>query len=226
MAVVCLTNAQSLDRFCLNVPNGQLVAHPRSCQHWMICQNNVVADTGMCPEIFYFDAARQMCSHPDDAGCSFDDPWYSWLDCPIGSTETRHNWLNCDQYTQCINGMHRILNCPPGLWWHQATQSCQFPGSSDCPQREPLSLPCAADRTYVSYDPWVGCHGYIFCLNGVARVVDCHHGFTFDEVSHRCQPSNIASCPMSASTFSHGIERIFGGAEQTDFSYYPKLEHS
>lgn len=61
----------------------------------------------------------------------------------------------------------------------------------------PLPISCAAGQTYVTHHAWATCDGYVFCLNGTARIVDCQDGFSYDEVSGRCQLSRIATCLSS-----------------------------
>lgn len=220
IAVVCLTNAQDLNWFCRGVGNGRFASSPRSCQHWLMCNNNMVSNDGQCPGLFYFDVPTQMCRYPDDTNCAFDDPRRETLDCSAGGMITGHSFSTCDQYVRCLNGLSRVLNCPVGLWWDQRSQSCVNPAISDCPRINHVPVTCIAGRTYVIHHEWLGCAGYIFCLNGEARQVVCHREFRFDVVSQRCQPMNIATCPpcVSCTTFSTPIQRKPEGSVQKDLS--------
>lgn len=127
-SLVCLTSANSLDRFCQGVTNGQFVASPRSCQHWLFCQNNGATE-GVCPGMFYFDGPMQMCRYPDFVNCQIDSVEVT---CPIDDLVLKPHPTNCDQYVACINGFPRVINCAPGLNWDATRQLCDLPDNTDC----------------------------------------------------------------------------------------------
>lgn len=128
MVLVVTTTADTMDRFCKNVPNGRFVSNPRSCQHWIFCQNGRATE-GNCPGIFHFDVAMQMCRYPDTFQCDFDSVD---VQCSINGLDLHPHPQNCDQYVACINGFPRVINCAPGLWWNQAGETCDLPANTIC----------------------------------------------------------------------------------------------
>lgn len=122
-ALVGLGQADDMHRFCSTVPNGRFVSNPRSCQHWIFCQNERATE-GQCPGIFHFDVAMQMCRYPEFVQCDFDAVDVT---CPISGLELLPHPTTCHQYVACVNGFPRVANCAPGLHWDQTRQICDLP---------------------------------------------------------------------------------------------------
>lgn len=122
-ALVGLSQADDMHRFCSAVPNGRFVSNPRSCQHWIFCQNERATE-GQCPGIFHFDVSMQMCRYPEFVNCDFDAVDVT---CPVSGLELLPHPTNCHQYVACVNGFPRVANCAPGLEWDQTRQICDLP---------------------------------------------------------------------------------------------------
>ena len=116
-----------MDRFCQNVPNGRFVANPRSCQHWIFCQNQVALE-GQCEGIFYFDENLQMCRYPIYVDCAFGQVD---VECSENFELLPHP-ENCDQYVACIQGFPRIMSCADGLHWNARTSQCDLIENAQC----------------------------------------------------------------------------------------------
>lgn len=132
VALVPLASANevegTMDRFCLNIPNGQFVANPRSCQHWIFCQNGRATE-GQCQGIFYFDPVLQMCRYPVTVDCPFDNVD---VNCKSNNLELHPHPNSCKQYVACVEGFPRVINCAPSLHWNPVTQQCDFPHAANC----------------------------------------------------------------------------------------------
>lgn len=131
MALVCLSSSVDADiaRFCQNVFGNRFVSNPRSCQHWIYCQNMVATAEGVCPGNYYFDEGMQMCRHTQFVDCLFDSVDVT---CGPNDLEMHPHPSNCDQYVACIQGFPRVINCAPGLHWDAIQSRCDLPANSNC----------------------------------------------------------------------------------------------
>lgn len=128
LAVVSFAHADTLDRFCSGIPNGRFVPNPRSCQHWLFCQNGLATE-GVCPGTYFFDETMQMCRYPEYVNCHIDSVD---VNCSVGGFELHPHPTNCDQYVACINGFPRVINCAPGLHWDPSRELCDLPHNTEC----------------------------------------------------------------------------------------------
>lgn len=128
LTIAALAHADNMDRFCINVPDGRFVSSPRSCQHWIFCQQQKATE-GVCPGIYQFDQELQMCRYPDFVQCDIDAVD---IECPIEGLELHPHPQHCDQYVACVNGFPRIINCAPGLLWDNNRETCDIPQNVEC----------------------------------------------------------------------------------------------
>lgn len=190
-----LAFADNMDRFCSNIASGRFVSNPRSCQHWIFC-NEGLATEGQCPGIYYFDESSQMCRYRDFVECNFDA-----VDVTCSTTddlETHSHPENCNQYVVCVDGFPRVQNCADGLYWDQANGRCDFPTNVECHIQEPdreLIYYCEPDTVYVTRHPFE-CQKFIVCVNGDRRLNRCAENLLFDPKNLRCDLEANVDCVL------------------------------
>lgn len=128
MALASVSQADNFDRFCAGIPNGLFVSSPRSCQHWIFCQNEAAVE-GTCPASFYFDVATQMCRYPEFVDCRIDN-----VDVTCGPVDLEFHPHpdNCEDYVICVDGFPRVSSCAPGLHWDNTREICDLPQNVQC----------------------------------------------------------------------------------------------
>lgn len=128
--LVGLSLADNLDRFCANIPDARFTASPRSCQHWIFCQNNSAVGEGVCERFFYFDEFMQMCRYPEFVTCNIANVNVT---CPETDFELQRHPEACDQFIVCDSGFARVRDCAPGLWFNEEINGCDLPENTVCP---------------------------------------------------------------------------------------------
>lgn len=203
--LLSFTTADNLDRFCKGIANGRFTSSPRSCQHWLFCQNSR-AQEGNCPGIFYFDEGMQMCRYPEFVQCniaSIDIP------CPDHSDLVLlPHPESCEQYVACVNGFPRVMECAPGLQWDQIREKCDLPANVGCKIQVPepeLNYVCEPSTTYVTRHP-NNCQQFIVCSNGVRRVNQCAESLLFDPVNLRCDFAANVNCVLPEATVDYNCD--------------------
>lgn len=188
---VSSVHGEEMNRFCQNVANGRFVSNPRSCQHWIFCQNQVAIE-GQCEGIFYFDVSMQMCRYPSYVNCQIDQVDVT---CGVTDLELHPHPENCDQYVVCVEGFPRVVNCAPGLHWAESQQRCDVPANAQCANAPApdLNYHCDLTRNYVTLHP-NDCQKFIICINGDRRLNRCADGLLFDPVEMRCDFKENVSC--------------------------------
>ena len=106
----------------------------------------------------------------------------------------------CDQYTECRDGVRTVLRCPSGLAFSAARAECDLLARVDCGPRRRLQAPgparasplcprrdglfpvprgavAATDITAAAL-----CSRYVHCSGGLGTVLRCGAGAVFDEV--------------------------------------------
>lgn len=126
--LVGLAQADNFDRFCANAVDGQFVASPRSCQHWLYCQNGAATE-GQCPNQYYFDEPIQMCRYPEYVNCNIGSVDFT---CPSNDFQLFPHPKECGQYVACINGRAQEMDCAPGLYFDSSRNLCDLPANTDC----------------------------------------------------------------------------------------------
>lgn len=192
VAQISGTQGDSFDmnRFCNEVPNGRFVPNPRSCQHWLFCQNNQATE-GQCPGIFYFDVNMQMCRYPIYVDCQFDS-----VDVVCNSDFELHPHPdNCNQYVACIDGFPRVINCAPELHWDRNRELCDVPDNAKCTIQQDVDYYCDPSRTYVTFHP-NDCQKFIMCVAGDRRLNRCAPNLLFDPTHLRCDFAHNVNCAL------------------------------
>lgn len=190
IAFASLSSVSAVDRFCTNILGGRFVANPRSCQHWIFCQNQVATAEGVCPGIYYFDVEMQMCRYPHFVECQFDAVDVT---CESMDLEWHPHPNNCDQYVACISGFPRVINCAPGLHWDPIRQLCDVPANAQCQIVPELDYTCDPTRNYITVHP-NDCQKFIVCVGGEMRMNQCGQGLFFDPANLRCDLEENVQC--------------------------------
>lgn len=198
------------------MPNGHYVSNPKSCQHWLLCQDEVAIE-GVCPNTYYFDETIQMCRYPSYVDCQIDSVNVT---CPIADLALLPHPSNCDQYVACINGFPRVINCAPGLNWDTAQELCDLPQNANCEvappdlEEEELVYICEPGNTYVTRHP-LDCQQFIMCINGEQRINRCASDLLFDPANLRCDFAANVNCDLPEATVEYECDRT------RDFYYAP-----
>lgn len=113
--------------------------------------------------------------------------------CCIGSADGV-----CSRFQYCVglDGVQYVdMECPPGLFWNQQKNVCDYPSSTKC-QNDPCSTMDAG-----SMYPFSGnCRGYYICRDGWTDVACCATGHAFVTLSASCEADSQCTdeCPFTS----------------------------
>ncbi|KAH8270154.1 hypothetical protein KR018_004903, partial [Drosophila ironensis] len=83
----------------------------------------------VCPENLYWDPVLNVCGW-DTRYCTNGEiettPSPGGLTCANSDLPYLPYPLDCRKYIQCANNIGFLQNCPPGLYWSQPLQACDF----------------------------------------------------------------------------------------------------
>jgi Chitin binding Peritrophin-A domain len=102
----------------------------------------------------------------------------------------------CYRYYQCIEGAAYQLQCPRGMYFSTAQQTCVAPDDSDCPLITPPPPTCN-DVPEFGYIPSLeACEFYYQCIEGATFRLQCPRGLYFSFTNQTCVNPVDSDCPL------------------------------
>uniref|UniRef100_A0A182ML14 Chitin-binding type-2 domain-containing protein n=1 Tax=Anopheles culicifacies TaxID=139723 RepID=A0A182ML14_9DIPT len=162
-------------------PTGiHLIGNPADCISFFVCLNGEKSDeaTNCAPDLIFditdsglyntVDAQRNPC-----------------LGIPDGMFV--NDFTSCESYFLCLGGVSTQAQCPPGFYFNEAQQLCDFPQNVFCH--------VCNQQTGVQLFPHpTNCDQFITCSNGISFVGNCKPGETYDVALQACKSEMRVDC--------------------------------
>ncbi|XP_075986906.1 uncharacterized protein LOC142983774 [Anticarsia gemmatalis] len=197
-----LRNVGSLvQNFVCRNGNGYYVVD-NECDSYIQCQQDI-AMKYYCPDGLHFNPNANRneypCAYPSEVQCiggSQKQNPRPTEQCPRQYGFFSMNDGDCSKFIMCQEGLATIMDCPAGLAFNQAIDSCDWPANvPQCNPRVFDSFTCPEppvdEYGYVSdiiykYKYGQQCKLYIACQKGHPRLLSCEAGLSFDQASQSC----------------------------------------
>uniref|UniRef100_A0A182JLI8 Chitin-binding type-2 domain-containing protein n=1 Tax=Anopheles atroparvus TaxID=41427 RepID=A0A182JLI8_ANOAO len=197
---------------CQGKPDDTTVMNPVSCDLFMLCKNNLPAETGQCPDNMLFNAEAGYCDFPNNVDCGtvprppgFEQTTGTPMvptttptpeitetpgeSCPEIDDPVVPTYLpvleDCSLYVLCYHGNPLTMKCPAGLEWNIAESTCDTPENAKCQAIFKDPYGCPEDGIVFLPHP-DECRKFVFCLNGISRVQICQMFKLFDPIVGEC----------------------------------------
>uniref|UniRef100_A0A182SLF2 Chitin-binding type-2 domain-containing protein n=1 Tax=Anopheles maculatus TaxID=74869 RepID=A0A182SLF2_9DIPT len=98
-----------------------------------------------------------------------------------------NDFTSCDGYFLCLGGVPTQAQCPPGFYFNEAQQLCDFPQNVFCH--------VCNQQTGVQLFPHpTNCDQFITCSSGISFVGNCKPGETYDAALQACKSEFRVDC--------------------------------
>uniref|UniRef100_A0A182IYR9 Chitin-binding type-2 domain-containing protein n=2 Tax=Anopheles atroparvus TaxID=41427 RepID=A0A182IYR9_ANOAO len=116
--LVAIATAQDCARFDYTT----FVADRSKCNYYTACVNRTGTPL-ICPPGYHFNAEKQLCDHPSQAGC---------VKCPAAGFVNVAVDGSCKKFIQCFMGNAIDRECPPGLLFDPKLGQCNLEARVKC----------------------------------------------------------------------------------------------
>uniref|UniRef100_A0A182W3W3 Chitin-binding type-2 domain-containing protein n=1 Tax=Anopheles minimus TaxID=112268 RepID=A0A182W3W3_9DIPT len=194
-------------------PTGiHLIGNPADCVSFFVCLNGEKSDeaTNCAPELI-FDITDSVCRPPNaESRCANgEDPLppvlpglfvYTLMFTFVMAANAQRNpclgvpdgmfvndFTSCESYFLCLGGVSTQAQCPPGFYFNEAQQLCDFPQNVFCHVcNQQIGVQLSPHPT--------NCDQFITCSNGISFVGNCKSGETFDVALQACKSEIRVDC--------------------------------
>lgn len=126
------------------------------------------------------------------------------------------NYLNCTSFLFCDNGLQKIVNCPPNMWFdpnYKGETLCNYPEvvcaadqtvcncAVEYPPLPPdplieYDLSCLIDNRFHMKGSSVDCGRYFICFNENIFRLECRNGFHYNPRTEMCDYPELVNCKV------------------------------
>ncbi|XP_017038962.1 uncharacterized protein LOC108086536 [Drosophila ficusphila] len=186
---------------------GELRLNADNCAGYLKCVDGVLRQE-TCPAGFFYNYTLKNCSVDIRAVCATNIKF-----CIEGVRE--ENPQDCAGYRQCIRGVVKNLQCPPGRYYNAAERDCLVDVHRVCLKSEdeiliPYNESVVGDfveqqcpEGQLKMDP-NNCAGYLECVNGRLSVEQCPSGSYFDFILKVCLVDRRGICVTNIEVCDEG----------------------
>ncbi|XP_052873517.1 peritrophin-44-like [Anopheles cruzii] len=185
-------------------PTGlHLIGNPANCNSYFVCLNGVQNDVPVeCAPTLIFDITDSMCRTPtEDSRCADGSNPLPEGSGALGSMASAQrnpcqgvadgmfvsDLQTCDGYFNCQQGVGSFARCPPGFYFNEANQLCDFPENVFCHVcTEQVGVQLLLHPTQ--------CNQFITCSSGVSFLGTCEAGQAFDVSRQACIGALRVNC--------------------------------
>ncbi|XP_076315203.1 uncharacterized protein LOC143227818 isoform X3 [Tachypleus tridentatus] len=158
-----------------------LFPDPKDCKRFYFCYTGL-SFRKECPSGLHFNAFRQTCDKPVEAGCgktvSTTMRPASNQTCSNGCSMIRDT-NDCTKYKFCKDNKIYEMTCPPGLAFNPKTDTCDYADKVDC--RDPR---CPEPNGFFPHPD--SCLKYLKCENWQLKIMKCPEGLGFNPNTRCC----------------------------------------
>ncbi|XP_058064606.1 LOW QUALITY PROTEIN: uncharacterized protein LOC131214247 [Anopheles bellator] len=192
---------------CNEVYEERLVLHPRFCNQYYICSNQIGIPV-ICPTGLWFSEDTQSCVSPLLVDCPHgvtpppEDPW-AMCDGVEGYGYVRHpNY--CYRYFQCIDGTPYPMICEGDLIFDRERQVCDEQRYVQCEVTPPpvvrppstVGICIDAPDGQLEANPQY-CNQYYICIHEAGWRLVCPLGLWFDVERQTCSEPGTVECGLA-----------------------------
>uniref|UniRef100_A0A182JCD8 Chitin-binding type-2 domain-containing protein n=1 Tax=Anopheles atroparvus TaxID=41427 RepID=A0A182JCD8_ANOAO len=98
-----------------------------------------------------------------------------------------NDFASCEGYFLCLLGQPTSAQCPPGFYFNEAQQLCDFPQNVFCHV-------CNQQAGVQLFPHPTVCEQFITCSNGISFIGTCNQGETYDVELQACKHEARVEC--------------------------------
>ncbi|XP_055536589.1 peritrophin-44-like [Wyeomyia smithii] len=124
VAFVCIATVlgAASSQVCSGKPDGSFIADDKQCNSYYSCVGEMAIPLNCSPG-YHYNAVRQICEQPSQAGC---------IKCPSTGFRNLPVAGSCDKFVQCFKGVASDRVCPGGLMFDASWGQCSLEKNVKC----------------------------------------------------------------------------------------------